>query len=136
MDRILSGLTGLCAGIVSGAALCAFYVALGVFSKSALSLHINAGKAMALSSVSGGLLGTVVTIFGGTVPVGATGAVLFGLFGGMYIGIVIACLAEVTDAIPIIKNYGLSRKAIVVLLTGFVLGKTAGSFIYWLSGVF
>jgi stage V sporulation protein AB len=137
MGDILSAATGLCAGIVSGTALCAFYIALGVFSKAAQSLGVKkAGMVMAVSAASGGLLGTAITIFGFKVMIGEAFGALFGLFGGVYVGILIACLAEVTDAIPVIKNYGLSQRVIVVLLTGFVLGKTAGALVYWLSGVF
>lgn len=137
MGDLLSAITGLCAGIVSGTALSAFYIALGVFTKSAQCLNIKkAGPMMAVSAASGGLLGTVITIFGLKILIGKAFGAIFGLFGGIYVGILIACLAEVTDAIPVIKNYGLTQRIIVVLLTGFVLGKTLGALIYWMSGVF
>ena len=141
MGDLLSAVTGLSAGIVSGTALCAFYVALGAFSKSAECMGLNhpgnsAGILTSASAAAGGLLGTVITIFGARLPIGAAFASLSGLFGGVYVGIVIACLAEVTDAIPVIKNFGLARRAIVLVLMAFVLGKTVGSLIYWLSGVF
>jgi stage V sporulation protein AB len=137
MGDVLAAVTGLCAGIVSGTALCAFYVALGVFSKSAESLELgNSGTLTSVSAAAGGLLGTAITLFDACLPVGGAFAVLFGLFGGVYVGIVIACLAEVTDAIPVVKNYGLTRRLIVLLLLAFVVGKTTGSLIYWLSGVF
>ncbi len=137
MGNVLAAVVGLCAGIVSGTALCAFYVALGVFSKSAQCLGLKrAGLMMSLSAAAGGLLGTAITLFGLKVMIGEAFGTLFGLFGGIYVGVLIACLAEVTDAIPVIKNYGLTRKAIVLLLTGFMLGKSVGALVYWLSGVF
>ena len=137
MDRFLAAVTGLCAGIVSGTALCAFYIALGVFSKSMQTLGVkNAGAVIAASSAAGGILGTLITIFDVRILTDVFGAAAFGLFGGVYVGFVIACLAEITDVIPVVKNYGLSKRIIVVLLFGFVVGKTAGSLAYWLSGVF
>ncbi len=137
MGDVLSAVVGLCAGIVSGTALCAFYVALGVFSKSAQCLGVrHAGLTMSVSAAAGGMLGTAITLFGLKLVIGKAFGTLFGLFGGVYVGILIACLAEVTDAIPIIKSYGLTKKVIVLLLSGFVLGKTVGALIYWLSGVF
>ena len=137
MGDLLSAVTGLCAGIVSGTALCAFYIALGVFTKSAQCLNIkNTGTMMAVSAASGGLLGTAITIFGLKIIIGKAFGAVFGLCGGIYVGVLIACLAEVTDAIPVIKNYGLTKRIIVVLLTGFVLGKTLGALVYWLSGEF
>jgi stage V sporulation protein AB len=137
MGDLLSVITGLCAGIVSGTALCAFYVALGVFSKSTASIGIQStGLLMSASTAAGGLMGTAITLFGVKLPIGEAFALLFGLFGGVYVGIVIACLAEVTDAIPVVKSFGLTRWAIALILLAFVLGKTVGSLIYWLSGVF
>lgn len=137
MGDLLSGVTGLCAGIVAGTALCAFYVALGVFSKSAASLGLQkTGLLMPASTAAGGLMGAAITLFDIRLPIGEAFALLFGLLSGVYVGVVIACLAEVTDAIPMVKNFGLTRRAIAFLLLAFVLGKTAGSLIYWLSGVF
>ena len=137
MDDLLSGITGFSAGIVTGTALCAFYIALGVFSKSAASLGLqNTGLLMPANTAAGGLTGAVITLFNFRLPAGEAYAMLFGLFSGVYVGIVIACLAEVTDAIPVVKNFGLMRQAIAFLLLAFVLGKTVGSLIYWLSGVF
>jgi len=137
MGDLLSGLTGLSAGIVTGTALSAFYIALGVFSKSATSLGLrNTSLLMSASTAAGGLTGAAITLFDVRLPIGKTLASLFGLFSGVYVGIVIACLAEVADAIPVVKNFGLTRKAIALILLAFVLGKTVGSLIYWLSGVF
>jgi stage V sporulation protein AB len=137
MGDLLSGITGLCAGIVSGTALCAFYVALGVFSKSAATMGVKGtGLLLPSSTAAGGLMGTAITLFGAKLPIGEAFASLFGLFGGLYVGVVIACLAEVTDVIPVVKDFGLARSAIALILLAFVLGKTAGALIYWLSGVF
>jgi stage V sporulation protein AB len=137
LGNILSAVTGLCAGIVSGTALCAFYVALGVFSKSAESLGVNnAGTLMSVCAAAGGMLGTAITVFNASFPIGPVFAAIFGLFGGVYVGILIACLAEVTDAIPVVKNFGLTKGLIALMLTAFVLGKTIGALIYWLSGAF
>jgi len=137
MGNLLSGITGLSAGIVTGTALCAFYIALGVFSKSSVSLGLrNTGLLMSASTAAGGLTGAVITLFDVRLPIGEAFASLIGLFSGLYVGVVIACLAEVADTIPVIKNFGLSRQAIAFLLLAFVLGKTVGSLIYWLSGVF
>jgi stage V sporulation protein AB len=137
MGDLLSAITGLSAGIVSGTALCAFYVALGVFSKSAESIGLkDADTLVSVSAASGGLLGILITLYGVSIPAGVVLSSLFGLFGGIYVGILIACLAEVTDAIPVVKNFGLARQTILLVLLAFVLGKTAGSLVYWLSGVF
>ncbi|MDD5017762.1 MAG: stage V sporulation protein AB [Eubacteriales bacterium] len=137
MGSFLSGLTGLSAGLISGAALCAFYIALGVFSKSAISLGVkNTGKAIAVCSAAGSVAGTLITLFDVHLKMSCYWPGVFGLFAGVYVGIFIACLAEVTNSVPVIRNLGISGKYITLILTVFVAGKLAGSILYWLSDKF
>lgn len=137
MGDFLSGFTGLCAGIVAGSALCAFYIALGVFAKSAQSIGIyHVGQTPILSSAAGCIAGTIITIFDVYLYAGTPFAGVFGLFAGIYIGIFIGCLADVVSSIPVIKNYGISASFIALILIVFVVGKLIGSVIYWISGVF
>lgn len=137
MGDFISGFTGLCTGIVAGSALCAFYIALGVFAKSAQSIGIfHVGIAPILSSAAGCIMGTVITIFDVNLYAGVPFAGIFGLFAGIYVGIFIGCLADVVSSIPVIKNYDLSANYIALILIVFVIGKLIGSVIYWISGVF
>ncbi len=137
MGDILAGLTGLCTGVVSGGALCAFYIALGIFSKSALSIGLKtSGMPLAISSALGGLAGTVMTLYNVSLARLTVAALVFGLFAGIYVGIFIACLAEVTDMIPVTKSRGFTKRAITLVLMTFVIGKLAGSLAYWLSDLF
>lgn len=137
MSDFLSGFTGLCSGIVAGSALCAFYIALGVFPKSAQSIGIfHVGNGPIISSAAGCITGTLITIFDFNLFAGASIAVVFGLFAGIYVGIFIGCLADVVSSIPVIKNYGIAENYIALILIMFVIGKLIGSIIYWVSGVF
>jgi len=137
MNSFLSAFTGLCAGIVTGSALCAFYIALGVFSKSAICLGLkNVKMKIAISSYCGGIFGTVITLFNVNLETNSFWPAVFGLFAGIYVGIFIACLADVVNSIPVIKNYGISNNYIGYVFLAFVLGKLSGSLIYWLTGVF
>jgi stage V sporulation protein AB len=133
----LSALTGLCAGLVMGGTVCAFFVALGVFSKLAVCAHYKTtGMEMAASSAAGSVLGCFVTIFRVSFGAGRGTTAFFGLFAGIYIGVFIACLAEVANMLPVLKNNGLTERVISFILLGFVLGKLVGSLVYWLSGEF
>ncbi|MGI5849819.1 MAG: stage V sporulation protein AB [Christensenellales bacterium] len=137
MSDLLSVMTGLCAGIVSGSALCAFYVALGVFSKSAISLGLNSvGIWMAIFNTAGCVLGTIITLFNAHIQVNDFWSGVWGLFAGIYAGFFIACLSEVTNIIPVLKKYAVLKVYIVSILIAFVAGKLIGSMIYWISGGF
>ncbi len=137
MGDLLSALTGLSAGVAIGGTACAFFVALGIFSKLALSVHYKtSGRPIAASSAAGGVFGCFVTIFRTSITGGHGITAFFGLFSGIYLGIFIACLAEVANMLPVMKNTGLTKRVISFILLGFVLGKLGGSLVYWLSGVF
>lgn len=137
MSEILSGLAGLCAGIVSGSALCAFYIALGVFSKSLISFGLNkAKKEITVSNAVGVIFGTIITIFNVNIEVSVLWAALFGLFGGIFVGIFVACLVDIVNTIPVVKTLGIPNNYIVFVFFAIVFGKFSGSLIYWISGVF
>ena len=137
MGSLIAGIVGLCSGLVAGSALSAFYIALGVFSKSALSLNVkNAGIAMAASAAAGVTAGTAITIFKVRIGISVAWIVPFGIFAGIFVGIFIACLAEVIGAITVLKGMQLGYAAIKGVLAAFAAGKIAGALIYWLSGIF
>lgn len=137
MGDFLAALTGLCAGLITGGTVCAFFVALSIFSKVALCLHHKTtGIGMAVSSAAGGMAGVLMTLSGASLRAGGLASGLFGLLSGVYVGVFIACLAEVANLLPVLKNNGLNARVISLVLLGLVLGKLAGSLVYWLSGVF
>lgn len=137
MGDFLAAFIGLCAGLITGGTICAFFVALGVFSKSALCVkYQTSGMEMAISSAFGSIVGTLITLFNVSIMTGVVVTAIFGLLSGVYIGIFIACLAEVTNMIPMLKSNGLNEKIIIFVLLGFVLGKLSGSLVYWISDFF
>lgn len=137
MGSILAALTGLSAGIVSGSALCALYIALGIITKSATSLGVRRiTKPILFSFTAGGILATAATIFGLSIKLGIIMSSVYGLFAGIFIGILIGCIADVVSSISIIKNFGISNKSIIAIIIAFGVGKLIGSMVYWISGVF
>lgn len=134
MGDVLSVFSGLCAGVVTGGALCAFYIALGVLSKFAISLDIRFNVRWAgAATAAGSIAGTAFTLFDMRIPGGPPLAGAFGLFAGMYVGVFIACFAEVTNMMPVLKRFMSVRIFIVLVLCAFAAGKLAGS-LMWLIG--
>ena len=56
-----------------------------------------------------------------------------GLFMGVFIGLLAAALTEVLNVIPVISKRLRIQKEIYLLLMSLILGKVAGSLIYWLA---
>ena len=137
MGDFLAGLTGLSAGIVSGSALCALYIALGVLIKPAMSIGVyKMSKSVVISNTAGAALLTVVTIFGLSIRANDIFMVIFSFFSGVFVGITIGCIADVVSSLSAIKNLGISKKFIVYIIISFGTGKLLGSLIYWLTDVF
>lgn len=137
MGSFFAALTGLCGGLVVGGTVSAFLVMLGIFSKTMLALNLKVSSAAAASCAAiGGAAGTLMTLFPISLCLGAIASAIFGLFFGIYVGVFIACLAEVVNITPLLKNSGLSKCIITLVLIWFVAGKLAGSLIYWISDLF
>ena len=133
MGELLAALTALSAGLVSGAALCALYIALGVFTRPAMRLGLRPGRmAGATAAAVGAAAGAVVTLYDVRLPMGSFFAGAAGLFAGIYTGVLIACLAEVADSIPLLRRFGLPVRYIAWILAAFATGKLFGSLAYWL----
>ncbi len=132
MGDLLAGFTALCAGLVSGAALCALYIALGVFTRPAKRLGLRPGRLSASAAAAGSAAGATVTLYNVRFPIGGAFAGAAGLFAGIYTGILIACLAEVADSIPLLRRFGVSARLTAAILFAFAAGKLLGSLVYWL----
>ncbi len=131
--KLLAGFAALSAGLVAGGALCALYIALGVFTKPASRLGLKATNATGGAfAAAGAAAGTAVTLFGARFPIGSFFAGFSGLFAGVYTGILIACLAEVADSIPLLRRFGVPVRSVVSILLAFAVGKLLGSLAYWL----
>ncbi len=136
MGCLFCVITGFSAGVVCGSAICAFYLALGIFSKLG-DENIKSSYAMLLiSSAAGVLFGSAIYLSGWSISGAWFMDIVFGLFSGLFTGIYIACIAEIVNLIPFIKGLNIKKGYIAIILIGFAAGKTAGSLVYWLTGIF
>lgn len=137
MGDVLSAITGLSTGILSGGALCALYIALGIITKSAMSIGVyKIHRSIYISNAIGAILAVVVYVLGLSLNVGVLSIIVFGLFAGMFIGIVIGCIADIVSSIAVIKNLGITRNGVILIIAAFGIGKLIGSLVYWLSDKF
>ncbi len=133
MGYFLSILTGLSGGIVVGSAACAFYGALGVFSKMPKGLPRGLKTPVYLSAFLGTTYGAWQYLYEFPVPGGVPLEILFGAFSGIFIGSYIALLAEVVNIIPFMRRNNLTKKLIGAALIAFSLGKMVGVLYYHLK---
>lgn len=77
----------------------------------------------------GGLAGAILTVYQIHVPLGWTGMVVFGLFGGVFVGCLSMALAETLKVIPILCQRLQIITGLPVIIAVMALGKAVGSFV-------
>ena len=136
MGSFLSIITGFSTGLLSGSAICTFYLAIGIFSRLGDKSIKYSYRMLFFSAAAGVFLGNCAYIFNWHMDGAPVLDVVFGLGSGIFTGIYIACLAEVFNIIPFFRGLNIKKLYIAIILLGFALGKILGSLIYWLNSIF
>lgn len=124
------GLFGLSSGLAVAGGLFALLIALGIVSRFAGKTHtaqyiLYYEDAAAL----GGIFGNIWSIYQFPLSAGMPGAVLFGLFTGIYVGAWSMALTEIVDTVPIFSRRIRLKTGMPWLVLSMALGRAAGAFI-------
>lgn len=126
----------LSSGFMVGGAFAAFYSALSLFSKIYYIVNLEKGiKALAICLVVGIFFGSIISLYDISIEL-TWAANLFLLFGGMFIGIYIALLAEVLKIIPVMSSFGFVKSFIFIAVLAVAIGKAVGSLVYFIFPYF
>ena len=129
------GLTlfGFCAGGLTAAGYFALITSVGMINRAAaVTKTTNAVFFYEECLLFGAVAGTILSVFEVSIPIGDIGLIIYGLFAGMFVGLLVVSLAETLKALPIfIRRVRIGAGlGIVILMVG--LGKAAGHLIYYL----
>ncbi len=80
----------------------------------------------------GGILGTLAMFLNFSLPVGKTGAVIFGLCAGVFYGELAVSLAEVLNVFPIFMRRFRLKMGLAYFIPALAMGKCVGSLLYFL----
>ncbi len=124
-------------GTVIGMALIAFFTALGVITRLTEVSRTYRREALYGWCVLGGaVLGSIMAQSQVSLRAPAPLTAFLGLFMGIFVGMIAAALTEVISVMPVVGRRLELGTYIKWLVIVFALGKTTGSIIYWLLGVF
>lgn len=132
LKLVLEVLLGLGAGALTAAGYFAIITSVGLINRVADVTHTKQHLILYEEMIIWGvILGNAVFIFDIPVPLGVIGVVLYGLFAGMFIGLLVVCIAETTKGLPIfIRRVRIGGGlGIIILMIG--LGKAVGHLIYY-----
>ena len=128
--NILAAIIGFGGGAVVAAGVFALVSAIGIIPRLADKSHTAKYISRYEDSVVlGGILGNIVYVYEMSVPIGTIGGILFGLFAGIYVGVLAISLAEATSATAVFSRRANLKKGLGAVVLAFALGKSFGAFL-------
>ncbi|HJC50381.1 MAG TPA: stage V sporulation protein AB [Candidatus Anaerostipes avistercoris] len=121
---------GLSAGALIAGSFLAFLSMIGVIPRlAALTKSVKYARLYEDCIALGGITGTAVFLYRWQIPLGNFLLLLFGLFGGIFVGCLIGALAEVLKSIPVFSRRIALRKGIALVIYALALGKMLGCYL-------
>lgn len=133
--RIFMCIVGLSAGLLIAGSFLAFLCMIGIVPRiAAVTKTMDCARKYEDFIVLGAVLGNVWYLYEISIKVGWIGLVLYGFFGGFFVGCLAAALAEVLKSVPIFARRIQLRKGMPYLVYSLALGKLCGSLVqfFWL----
>lgn len=130
MSNIFLAIIAFCAGCLVAGSFLAFISLIGVVPR--LSGVTKTMQYVVLYEdffVWGAIIGNLLSLYRISLPVGRVGGAIYGLFGGIFIGCLVAALSETVSTVPIISRRFKMRKGMPYLVYSLALGKGIGSFV-------
>lgn len=121
---------GFSSGLIIAGSFLAFLSMIGIIPRiAAVTKTMNCARKYEDAIVLGAVLGNLLYLYEIHLPLWWIGILLYGFFGGFFVGCLAAALAEVLRSVPIFARRIRLRKGIPYLVYSLALGKTAGSLI-------
>jgi stage V sporulation protein AB len=124
---------GFAGGLSVGAGYVAFLTVLGIIPRlTQLTKTMKMIQLYEWAVVTGAVIGTLAILQEPHFHLTRLILIIFGLAGGIFVGMMTAALTEVLNVWPILaKRIGVDDK-IVILLMALVFGKIFGSLFHWI----
>lgn len=123
---------GLCAGGLIAASFLAFLSMLGVIPRlSGLTKSMKYARMYESFIALGGILGTLEFLYRWPIKGGYQLLIMYGGFGGIFVGCMIGALAETIKSLPIFSRRLKLRSGIPYVIYGIAFGKMFGCYLYF-----
>ena len=133
LNNIILAFIGFSAGITISCGVVAFIVVIGVIPRLVQKTKTQKYIRIYETSITcGGIFGTIASTANIRLDIGIMGAILFGLFGGIFVGCLAVSLAEVLNVIPILMRRLSLKVGMSYFIVALAIGKMIGSLIYFI----
>ncbi|SDH78960.1 stage V sporulation protein AB [Paenibacillus naphthalenovorans] len=134
LDVLLQMFIGIGGGLVVGSGMVAFLVVLDVIPRLAqITRSYKNIRSYEIAVIFGSLFFTLTDFFEWTYFLFPMAAAGFGLFAGIFVGMLAAALTEVINVLPILAKRIRMEPFMIWLLMAMIFGKVIGSLIDWLG---
>ncbi len=132
IKEIMMIFLGFASGVLIAAGTFAFIAAIGIVPRMAQRTKTQSYVRWYEDAILlGGLFGTAVMYWDIQIPMPVVLVVLYGLFCGIFVGVLTMALAEVLNVMPILMRRLRLSKGITWFVVSFALGKFIGALLYF-----
>lgn len=136
LKQIFLAVLGLSSGLIVSGGIFALITSVGLMARLAGKTHTGRYvKVYETCVVLGGTFGNLLSIYQFKLPVGNWILALFGLFSGIFVGVLYMSLAEALNVTAVFTRRVRLSKGIAWVILGIALGKGLGALLYYASYV-
>lgn len=134
-DIIFQAVIGLSSGFAVSSGIFAFIMSLGIIERMAdVTKTVPRIKIYETIVFLGAVFGNLLTVYKINIPFGEVFSSAFGLFSGIFTGMVAIALIEILESIPIMFRRSGIKKGLGIVILSIAVGKLFGSFIQFFKG--
>lgn len=137
INHIILGILGITFGLAVSAGTFAFLIVIGVVPRMIGKCN-RAAETMHFENaiILGGIFGNIISIFLNLrLPLGPLFLCAYGLSAGIFVGCIAVALAEILNTFPIMFRRTGLKTGLSLVMVFMALGKSFGSFYYFLQGM-
>lgn len=137
INHIILGILGITFGLAVSAGTFAFLIVIGVVPRMIGKCN-RAAETMHFENaiILGGIFGNIISIFLNLrLPLGPLFLCAYGLSAGIFVGCIAVALAEILNTFPIMFRRTGLKTGLSLVMVFMALGKSFGSFYYFLQGI-
>ena len=132
INYVLLGAIGLFSGVTVSAGIFALISAIGILPRMAGKTHTGKNVKLYEDFVAmGGTMGNIFMLFPIEFLVGSWLGGVYGVFSGIFVGCLVASLAETLNSIAVFTRRVKLKIGISYIVLSVALGKLIGAFLYF-----
>ena len=135
LKQILLVIIGLSGGYIVAGGICALITSVGLMARLAGQTHTGKYVKIYESCITlGGTIGNLISVYKFKLPISSFVLPLFGIFSGIFVGVLAMSLAESINATAIFTRRIRLSKGVCYVILGIAIGKGLGALLLFSQG--